>query len=97
MNLLINCELTAPPSEIGAFRTLTLYATIFKNMDCLVEARPEEIDFYYRWIKGNYAYDFIKQFVTPHEVGGIRIHQGVVKRITFNNLNHLILILNRRS
>ena len=49
MNLLIDCELTAPPSEIGAFRTLTLYATVFYQLDCLIEAKPEEIDYYYNW------------------------------------------------
>lgn len=90
MNLLINCELTAPPSEIGAFRSLTLYATIFYKMDCLIEANPGEVDFYYKWLKRNYAYDFVKQFVNHKEVAGKRI---IADRLTFNNLNQCLKYL----
>lgn len=93
MNLLISCELTAPPSEISAFRSLTLYATIFKHMDCLIESNPEDIDFYYRWIKRNYAHDFVKQFVTYGEETGIRLKYSSIKKITFNNLSTLIYTL----
>ena len=92
MNLLIDCELTAPPSEIGAFRNLTLYATIFCEMDCLIEAPVEEVDFYYKWLKKNYAHDFVKQFVRHREVSGTRI---VAERLTFNNLNSFIKIIKK--
>jgi hypothetical protein len=87
VNLLIKCELTAPPSEIGAFRCLTLHATVFEHLDCLIVSDPEVVDFYYRWIKRNYAWDFVKQFVKPNEVSGVEIHH---QKITFNNLNTLI-------
>lgn len=90
MNLLIDCELTAPPSEIGAFRTLTLYATVFYQLDCLIEAKPEEIDYYYNWLKRNYACDFVKQFVNYREVSGKRI---VGERLTYNNLNQYLKFL----
>ena len=93
MNLLISCELTAPPSEVSAFRTLTMYATFFKEMDCLVEAHPDEIDFYYKWLKNNYAYDHIKQFVKHKEVTGIRLNYDRINRITYNNLNDLIFVI----
>ena len=55
MNLLISGELTAPPSEVSAFRSLTLYATVFKHLDCLVEVPKQEIDFYHKWLKDKYA------------------------------------------
>ena len=93
MNLLISCELTSPPSEVSAFRSLTMYATIFKKMDCLIEANPEEIDFYYNWLKRNYACDFVKQFVKHKEVTGIRLNYDRIHRITYNNLNDLIFVV----
>lgn len=93
MNLIISCELTAPPSEVSAFRSLTMYATVFKKMDCLIEADPDEIDFYYNWLKRNYAYDFVKQFVKKREVGGIRLNYDRIKRLTFNNLNDMIFVV----
>ncbi len=88
MNLLLNCELTAPPSEVGAFRTLTLYATIFKKYDCLIVAEKEEVDYYYRWIKNKGAADFIKQFVLPNTESGIIVTN---KKITFDNLDKIIM------
>jgi pantothenate kinase-related protein Tda10 len=94
MNLIISCELTAPPSEVSAFRSLTMYATIFKKMDCLIEADPEEIDFYYTWLKRNYAHDFIRQFVRRKEVTGVEFRYDSIQRITHNNLNELILAVN---
>lgn len=91
MNLLIDCVLTAPPSEIGAFRSVTLYATLFKQYDCLIVANRDEVDYYYRWLKCKGANDFIKQFVLPQTERG-KILQ--FEKITFNNLNNVILFLN---
>ena len=90
MNLLIDCILTAPPSEIGAFRSVTLYATVFKKYDCLIVANSDEIDYYYKWLKNKGAYDFIKQFVLPQTETGKMLN---FKRITYNNLNNVILYL----
>lgn len=93
MNLLISGELTAPPSEVSAFRTLTLYATVIKKLDCLVEVKPDEIDFYYRWLKDKYAMDFVKEFVTIGEASGFRLQHDSIKKLTFNNLNDLIFVV----
>lgn len=95
MNLIISGELTAPPSEIGAFRTFTLYASIFKKMDCIVECEKEEIDFYYHWLKRNYSYDFIKAMVELDEIkGGCRIKNSKpLDRMVYNNLSMFIQIL----
>lgn len=96
MNLIISGELTAPKSEVGAFRSLTLYATVFKSMDCLVECQNEEIDFYYKWLKSNYSYDFVKQMVKKNEETGVIIrYSEKVNRITFDNLSWYITILHR--
>lgn len=94
MNLIISGELTAPKSEVGAFRTLTLYATVFRGLDCLVECQENEIDVYYKWLKRNWSYDFIKAMVKIDEERGILLrYSKLVNCITFNNLNEYILIL----
>lgn len=93
-NLLISCELTAPPSEVSAFRSLTLYATVFKELDCLVEINnKEEIDFYYNWLKHRYAYDFVKAIICKGEENGVRLDYRRIQRITLNNLNDLICVV----
>ncbi len=93
MNLLISGELTAPPSEVSAFRSLTLYATVFKQLDCLVEVQKEEMDFYYKWLKDKYALDFVKQFVCVGETSGFRLQYSRIKKLTYNNLNDLIFVV----
>lgn len=91
MNLIISGELTAPKSEVGAFRTLTLYATVFKGLDCLVECRNDEIDHYYHWLKRNWSYDFVRQMVRVNEEKGFVIrYSKYVDRITYNNLGQFI-------
>ena len=93
MNLLISSELTAPPSEVSAFRSLTLYATTFKQSYCLIEVRREEIDFYYKWLKDKYALDFVKEFVYIGETTGFRLQHPRIKKLTYNNLNDLIFVV----
>jgi len=93
MNLLISGELTAPPSEVSAFRTLTLYATTFKKLDCLVEVQPSQIDYYYHWLKDTYALDFVKQLVYVGEEKGFKLQYNLIKRLTYNNLNDLIFVI----
>ena len=67
-NLIISAEYSAPPSEIYAFRTLTMYASVFKGYECVVEVTNwEEVDRYYKWLKGNYIYDYIKDMVNQLE------------------------------
>ncbi len=93
VNVIINCVLTAPPSEIYAFRTFTLYATVFHNYTCLVEVSKDEIDFYYRWLKNKYALDFVKQLIYLNEEHGIRIDTNISDRITLDNLNKFIEVI----
>ena len=91
MNLIISGELTVPSSEVAAFRTLTLYATTFKHLDCLVECKKDEIDLYYHWLKSNCSYDFVEAMVKIDEEKGIKIRQSkYIDRLTFNNLGQFI-------
>ena len=93
MNLIISSELTAPKSEVGAFRTLTLYASVFKHLDCFVESELGEIDFYYHWLKDKGAYDFIKAMVSVNELDGYKIKYKTNNLLTFDNLNHFIVVV----
>ena len=90
MNLIISGELSAPPSEVMAFRDVTLYATIFRNMDCLVEVSREDFDFYYSWLKRTGSWDFVCQMVDIGEESGIVLKYDVIDKITFNNLRDVI-------
>jgi pantothenate kinase-related protein Tda10 len=94
MNLIISAEFTAPPSEVSVFRTLTMYATLFRSMDCLVEANKHEIDYYYKWLRDKYAKDYIKQMICIGEETGIFIKYNVrYDRLTLNNLNNFISLI----
>jgi len=96
MNLIISGELTTPKSEVGAFRSLTLYATVFRNLNCLVECERSKIDYYYKWLKENYSYDFVKQMVKENEEKGIAIRFSKhIQTITFDNLSWYITILHK--
>ena len=95
MNLIISAEFSAPPSDIQAFRTLTLYATVFKSLDCLVEANKPEIDYYYyHWLKDKYGYDFVKQMIYIGEERGLKIRYNIISdRLTFNNLRKFVELI----
>jgi hypothetical protein len=94
MNLIISAEFSAPPSETGAFRTLTMYATIMRHYDCLVEVGKEERDYYYKWLKNRYIYDYVKELVIVGEEKGIKIVYNLYNdRMTYNNLGQYIKLL----
>jgi hypothetical protein len=71
--LIIDAELTAPPSETTLFRDITLYATIFKGNEVVVESSPQMQDFYYKWLKSAGAFDFVKDIVDYEKEQGFTI------------------------
>lgn len=73
MLLLIDGLLTEPPSETTLFRDVTLYATIFKDMDVLIESHPTMKDLYYHWLKSRGAFDFVQDIVEYNVECGISI------------------------
>lgn len=73
MLLLIDGFLTEPPSDTTIFRDVSLYATVFKDMDVLVESHPSMKDFYHDWLKSRGAFDFVKDIVDYNEESGISI------------------------
>ena len=96
--LIIKAELSNPPSEILAFRTLTMLACVQLCLDNLIELEQDFKDIYYHYLKARGAMDFVAQFITPREnEEGIRIdldynYPLTIKtdRIIFNNLFGLL-------
>ena len=63
MLIIIDAELSDPPSSRTCFRDTTLYASIFVDADVLVECSPHTIDFYWKWLKRGGAMDFVSQII----------------------------------
>jgi hypothetical protein len=64
----IDGELTAPPSSIHCFRDVTLFVKTFSEMSyILVRTEKETVDFYYKWLKNNHAYDHVDGILTMQE------------------------------
>tara|TARA_A200000159_G_C7333195_1_gene343873 strand:+ start:1125 stop:1433 length:309 start_codon:yes stop_codon:yes gene_type:complete len=95
MNLIINAELTEPPSEVAVFRDVTLYSSSFLDMAVLLLCNPEMKDLYWYWLRKRGAFDFVSDIVGVDEnASGIKIAQSsaniVVKYLRNENLNYVI-------
>lgn len=75
-NLIIDAELTEPPSEVSVFRDVTLYSKVFMSLYVLIECEQDMKDLYWYWLKKRGAYDFIDAILTPGEELGITIKNG---------------------
>lgn len=81
MFLLIDSELTEPPSRVALFRDITLYATIFKGMDIILEADPAMTDYYYKWLKSHGAFDFVQDILDYGKEKGLTIRHKYSSRV----------------
>ena len=75
MNLLIEGEFSEPPSSTYVFRDLTLYAKCFLDYEILVECEGEMVDVYWKWLKKNYAFDFIDDILPYGKEIGLTIRR----------------------
>jgi len=73
MNLLISGRLSRPPSSVHCFRDVTLYASVFREMDVLLMCRKHNIDRNWRWLKQHGAFDFIQDIVEYQQEPGIMV------------------------
>ena len=93
-NLIVDADLTEPPSETSVFRDVTLYAKTFLDHDVLVECDPDVVDLYWYWLKRRGAFDFVDDFIDVGVELGIRLNSShgtiVVKRLTAESLNFVI-------
>ncbi len=95
--LIIRAELSNPPSETLAFRSLTMMAQGIE-LDNLIEIEQAYKDIYYHYMKYRGLFDFIEQIVTPPEnEKGIRIDLNYnypltikTDRIVFTNILSLL-------
>ncbi len=72
MNLIVVSHLTT--KEGLYFRYLSNVAKLHYNMDVVVEAKKEQIDYYYKLLKKHGLYDFVSEIVPPeYEVDGVRL------------------------
>jgi hypothetical protein len=94
MKLIIDATLTEPPSEVSAFRDITLYSSIFLNYDVLIECERQTQDLYWYWLKNRGAFDFIEDFVEKNQEHGITMRSKqaniVVKFLRNEDLNQVI-------
>lgn len=102
MLLIIDGILCEPPSETTLFRDITLYASVFRDKEVLLECEKAEKDIYYKWLKSKGAYDFVKEIVSygreegftiRYMFGDIRKANMKIKRIGYHNFEKIINLL----
>ena len=72
MNLIVVSDLTT--KEGLYFRYLTMTVKSYLSMDIIVEAKKEQIDYYYKLLKKKGLYDFVSEIVPPeYDVDGVRL------------------------
>ena len=71
MVLVLEATLSAPPSSVHCFRDVSLYATVFKNLEVITACDTGTRDIYWKWLKKHGAMDFIQDIVKKKEVIGV--------------------------
>jgi hypothetical protein len=100
VNLLIDESLVLPPSEIHCFRDVTLYSSVFRDLQILVESYQK--DLVWRLMKHYGAFDFVEDIVEPASEDGLvlGLSRGrcniCVSSINYENLDFIISRLNGR-
>ncbi len=95
MNLIIDGNLTFPPSEISCVRDVTLYSTVWGEFTVLVEIEREYRDFVWKHLRRYGAYDYIEAIVSVDREPGLKISDRPrsnikVDKITCDNLNRIL-------
>ena len=97
MNLIVVSDLTT--NEGLYFRYLTMTVKSYLGMDVLIEARKEQIDYYYKLLKRKGLYDYVSEILpTDTKEEGIRLDTELnypltvtTKKISVTNVNNLIM------
>lgn len=94
MNLIIDAELTEPPSEVPVFRDITLYSKIFLEMMVLLKCQSDMKDLYWYWLKNRGAFDFVEDIIEEGMEPGIILGSEnatiKIKYLRVENLNYVI-------
>ena len=91
MVVILDAELSDPPSSRTCFRDATLYANIFTEASVLVECSPGTIDMYWRWLKMGGAMDFVEQLVRFGEEDGLTIRRKYGGSLNLERLDEVSL------
>ena len=99
MKLIIDSVLCEPPSEISAFRDVTLYGKVYIFEDILLNCRIGTKTLYWNWLKQYGAHDFVSYLITDlEEESGIYMgpHKGdiIISKICSFNLSKIISLMN---
>jgi hypothetical protein len=65
--LLINAELSNPPSTVGSFRDITLYSSAILKVEVVIECPNDSKDMYWHWLRNHGAMDYIKEIVVEDD------------------------------
>ena len=100
MNLVIDGNLTYPPSEVSCVRDITLYSTIWGEFTVLIEIEREYRDDVWKHLKSYGAYDYIEAIISPGRESGFRISDQprsnlLVDKITCETLPTIISAIRR--
>lgn len=100
MNLIIDCSLSEPPSEVSCFRDITLFGKIYCFDDILLSCPKGTRSIYWNWLKSHGAHDYITYLILYHEVEpGILMHPEDgdirVRKIDSFNLNNILSVINK--
>jgi len=94
MPVIIDANLTEPPSSVTCFRDVTLYVDCFVKKNVVIECEPYMKDLYWRWLKRAGAFDFVADIVEPFEEKdfSIRRRRGSISVDLINeyNLNFIL-------
>jgi len=91
MLIIIDAELSDPPSSRTCFRDATLYASVFAKHDVLVECSPTSVDFYWDWLKTGGAMDFVSQIIRFGEEQGFTIRRQSGGSLNLGRLDEVTL------
>ena len=97
MNILLDGNLTFPPSEIMCVRDVTLYSTIWGKFTVLIEIEKTYTDQVWKWMKSKGAFDYIEDIVDVNEERGLIISDRSRSNIRVNKIccENIGVILNR--
>jgi hypothetical protein len=94
MLIIVDADLTAPPSKVTCFRDITLYSSVFLNKEVVIECEDHHKDTYWYWLKNNYAWDYVEDIIKPFSEYGISIRSKkaniTIPRIDYNSLSYVI-------
>ena len=103
MLLVMDAELSEPPSSRTCFRDVTLFASVFTDSEILVECEPETVDLYWGWLKRGGAMDFVSDIISVYDTpeSAFCIRHGKkpcnlsLQRLDEYSLNRVITVLKR--